>query len=137
IVKEEKIKCEFERVDGYLFVPPGQSRKILDQELEATHAAGLTNIEKVDRAPLDSYDTGPALRFPRQAQFHPLRYLAGLADAIERNGGKIHGSTHANKIDGGKRARIETSRGNIVSADAVVVATNTPVNDLIAIHTKQ
>lgn len=137
IVKEEKIDCEFERVDGFLFVPPGESKKILDRELEATHRAGLTNIEMVERAPLESFDTGQALRFPRQAQFHPLKYLAGLAQAIERDGGRIYTGTHASKIEGGDRARIETVSGYSVNSDAVVVATNTPVNDLIAIHTKQ
>ena len=136
IVREEKIDCEFERLDGYLFVPPGESKEILDRELTAVRRAGLTDIEMVERAPIESYDTGKALRFPRQAQFHPLKYLAGLARAIERDGGKIFNQTHGGKIEGGDAARIETSQG-IVTADSVVVATNTPVNDLIAIHTKQ
>jgi glycine/D-amino acid oxidase-like deaminating enzyme/nitrite reductase/ring-hydroxylating ferredoxin subunit len=136
IVKKERIDCEFERLDGYLFVPPGDAKKILDDELEAALRAGL-EIEKVERAPIDSYDTGAALRFPRQAQFHPLKYLGGLAQAIKKRGGSIHTKTHASKIEGGDRAVIETSGGAVVTADAVVVATNSPVNDLVAIHTKQ
>src|SRR6267143_1193550 len=71
IVREEKIDCEFERLDGYLFVPPGESKEILDRELEAAHRAGLNGVEIVARAPIESYDTGKALRFPHQAQFHP------------------------------------------------------------------
>jgi len=137
IVKEEAIKCEFERLDGYLFVPPRESQKVLDDELEAVHKAGLTDIEKVERVPWGPYDTGPALRFPRQAQFHPLKYLAGLAKAIKEKGGRIYTQSHATEIEGGKQARIETTGGGVVTAGAVVVATNTPVNDLIAIHTKQ
>lgn len=137
IVEEEKIRCEFVRVDGYLFVPPRQPKKILDDELEAAHRAGLTSVEKVAQAPLQSYDTGPALRFPRQAQFHPLKYLNGLAEAIVRQGNRIFTTTHAQKIEGGKRARVVSNKGFAVAADAIVVATNTPVNDLVAIHTKQ
>ncbi|MDX6614587.1 MAG: hypothetical protein QOD75_3773, partial [Blastocatellia bacterium] len=137
IVKREKIDCDFERLDGYLFVPPREAKEILERELEAIHKAGLLEVEFVARAPLTSYDTGRALRFPRQAQFHPLKYLAGLAQAIERDGGKIYCETHASKIEGGKHARIETAAGAVVTADSVVVATNTPVNDLVAIHTKQ
>jgi len=30
IVGDEAIKCEFERLDGYLFVPPRESQKVLD-----------------------------------------------------------------------------------------------------------
>lgn len=137
IVQTEDIECEFERLDGYLFVPPKESRKILDDELEAVHKAGLTEVEKVERVPWDSFDTGPALRFPHQAQFHPLKYLTGLARAIQERGGRIYTGTHASEIEGGKRARIETTGGGVVDAGSVVVATNTPVNDLIAIHTKQ
>lgn len=137
IVKREAIRCEFARLDGFLFAPPRESTKVLDDELAAVHRAGLTDIEKVERAPWDFYDTGPALRFPRQAQFHPLKYLAGLAKAIKANGGRIYTHTHASSIAGGKKARIETRDGGVVTAGSVVVATNTPVNDLIAIHTKQ
>lgn len=137
IVEQEAINCEFERLDGFLFVSPRESQKVLDDELEAVHKAGLTDIEKVERVPWGSYDTGSALRFPRQAQFHPLKYLAGLAKAIKENGGRIYTHSHATEIEGGKQARIETTGGGVVTAAAVVVATNTPVNDLIAIHTKQ
>jgi glycine/D-amino acid oxidase-like deaminating enzyme/nitrite reductase/ring-hydroxylating ferredoxin subunit len=137
IVKEEEIDCEFERLDGYLFTGPHKSKKELDDELKAAHRAGLTGVERVRRAPLASFDTDAALRFPRQGQFHPLKYLAGLARAIQRDGGRIYTETHASKIEGGEQARIETSNGQTVSARWVVVATNTPVNDLFAIHTKQ
>ncbi len=137
IVQQEKIHCEFQRLDGYLFVPPRQPKKILDDELAAAHRAGLKEVEKVEQAPIDSYETGPALRFPRQAQFHPLKYLSGLAAAITRQGNRIFTSTHAEKVEGGKRGRVVTSGGFAVAADAIVVATNTPVNDRVAIHTKQ
>jgi glycine/D-amino acid oxidase-like deaminating enzyme/nitrite reductase/ring-hydroxylating ferredoxin subunit len=138
IVSEEGIECEFERLDGYLFAPPDESKEQLEDELKAMHRAGLTEIEMVERAPIKDFDTGKALRFPHQAQFHPLLYLAGLAHAIRRDGGRIYTKTHAGKIEGGKTsARIETSDGRIINALSVVVATNTPVNDRFAIHTKQ
>lgn len=137
IVAEEEIDCDFERLDGYLFVPPGDSTKELERELEATHRAGLTDIAMVERAPIDSYDTGPCLRFPKQGQFHPLKYLAGLAHAIERRAGRIFTSTHATEIKGGSTARIETASGAVVTSSSVVVATNTPINDRFVIHTKQ
>jgi glycine/D-amino acid oxidase-like deaminating enzyme/nitrite reductase/ring-hydroxylating ferredoxin subunit len=137
IITEEKIDCEFERLDGYLFVPPDESKEQLEDELKATHRAGLVGVEMVERAPIKDFDTGKALRFPRQAQFHPLLYLAGLSRAIRRDGGRIFTGTHASKIEGGNPARIETTGGHVVTAERVVVATNTPVNDRFAIHTKQ
>lgn len=137
IVTREKIDCDFEWLDGFLFARTPDDVQLLDDELAAAHRAGLVGVEKVSRAPIDSFDTGPALRFPRQAQFHPLEYLAGLTRAILRDGGRMFGETHATKIEGGTPARIETSHGPVVTSDVVVVATNTPVNDRVAIHTKQ
>jgi len=66
-----------------------------------------------------------------------LKYLTGLAGAIKRDGGRIYTGTHASKIEGGKAAHVETESGFVVRAGAIVVATNTPVNDLVSIHTKQ
>jgi glycine/D-amino acid oxidase-like deaminating enzyme/nitrite reductase/ring-hydroxylating ferredoxin subunit len=137
IVRKERIACDFFRVDGYLFAAKAEQREWLDDELAAAQRAGLTGVEHVARAPLGSFDTGPALRFPQQAQFHPLKYIAGLAHAFKREGGRLYTGTHATSIAGGDPARVETVTGRVVRADTVVVATNTPINDLVAIHTKQ
>jgi glycine/D-amino acid oxidase-like deaminating enzyme/nitrite reductase/ring-hydroxylating ferredoxin subunit len=137
IVREEAIDCEFERLDGYLFVPPGDSRDVLDAELEAARRAGVAGIEMVPRAPLGSFDTGPCLRFPRQGQFHPLSYLNGLVAALERMGGRIFGKTHVTGVEPGPPARVATQRDRTVTADFVVCATNTPVIDWLVIHSKQ
>ncbi|HYN06910.1 MAG TPA: FAD-dependent oxidoreductase [Vicinamibacterales bacterium] len=135
IVRDETIDCDFERVDGYLF--RGETTDAdLDGELAAVHRAGLSDVVRMSRAPLEAFDTGPCLQFPRQAQFHPLKYLSGLARAIARKGGRIYTNTHADRIQGGDGARV-TAGDHAITSRAVVVATNTPVNDLVAIHTKQ
>jgi len=133
----EQIDCDYERLDGYLFLPPGDTSDLLERELAAAHRAGLTGVEGLARAPLTSFDTGPCLRFPAQGQFHPLKYLAGLAQAIQSAGGRIYTGTHVQEIEGGLPARVKTAAGPVVTANAVVVATNTPINDRVAIHTKQ
>ncbi|MGH7542275.1 MAG: NAD(P)/FAD-dependent oxidoreductase [Gemmatimonadota bacterium] len=76
IVRREEIRCGFLRLDGYLFTEPGDSAESLEKELVATHSAGLSDVELVDRVPIDSFQTGAALRFPRQAQFHVLEYIS-------------------------------------------------------------
>ena len=136
IVREIGVDCDFERLDGYLFDPPGTQDSRLDEELEAARRAGL-KVEKVARAPLRDYDTGAAIRFPGQAQFHPTKYYAGLVRAIEAAGGRIHGGTHAEDFEGGSPAKVKTSTGRTISARALVIATNSPVNDRVVIHTKQ
>jgi glycine/D-amino acid oxidase-like deaminating enzyme/nitrite reductase/ring-hydroxylating ferredoxin subunit len=136
IARAEKIDCDFARLDGFLFTPPGESTSILERELIAARVAGLKDVQLVPRAPLE-YDTGQCLCFPRQGQFHPMKYLNGLAAAIQRLGGRIHVHSPVEQIEGGGHAFVRTRNRHTVHAQAIVVATNTPVNDMFAMHTKQ
>jgi len=137
IINLEKIDCDFERLDGYLFNSIGESSSFLEQELQAARRAGLLQVETILHCPLTGFDTGPCLRFPNQAQFHPRKYLLGLATAILRMGGRIFTETHVAKVESGTPARIRTEKGFTVTSEAVIVATNSPFNDLVTIHTKQ
>jgi glycine/D-amino acid oxidase-like deaminating enzyme/nitrite reductase/ring-hydroxylating ferredoxin subunit len=137
IAQLEDIDCDFERLDGFLFLHEGGDREVLDDELDATHQAGLADTGLFDRAPIEAFDTGLALRFPRQAQFHPLKYLNGLARAIIRDGGRIYCGTKAKNIEDGAPGKVTTADGHTIIADHIVVATNSPVNDWMVMHTKQ
>ncbi len=137
IVVEESIDCGFLRLDGYLFLAPGDDATLLERELEAAHRAGLVGVERLARAPMPHFGTGPCLRFPRQAQLHPLTYLAQLARAFVRDGGRIHSHAHVEHIEGGHPGRVLVRGGHTITAEAIVVATNTPVNNRVRIHTKQ
>lgn len=137
IVAAEDIACDFERLDGWLFLQPDDDEDLLDAELEAARRAGVAGVERLERAPLPSFDTGPCLRFPRQGQFHPLRYLQGLCGAILRDGGRIHGRTRVVEVEAEDRVRVRTAEGHAVSAGSVVVATNAPISERLAIHGKQ
>ena len=81
----------------YRFLPPGESPDLLDRELAAAHRAGLSGVERLPHALLLPFATGPCLRFPRQAQFDPLKYLSAVAAALQRAGGRIFTGTHAEK----------------------------------------
>lgn len=137
IVRREAIDCEFERLDGYLFLGPQDSPELLERELAAADRAGFTGVERLEGAPAASFESGPCLRFPRQGQFHPLKYLAGLTRAIQQGGGRMFGETHVSEVRGGRAPSIRTAEGFTVSAGAVVVATNSPISDFVAMHTKQ
>src|SRR5450755_2772984 len=104
IVAEERIDCDFERLDGYLFSSAGNSRQKFQEELQAAKRAGL-QVRRLKQAPID-FKLGPCLRFPRQAQFHPLKYLAGIARSIKRLDGRLFGGTEAKEIKGGKTVKI-------------------------------
>lgn len=137
IVSEENIACEFRRVDGYLFTPPGGSVTHLKEELEAVHRAGLLDVERVDHVPFGNLNTNGVLRFPRQAEFHPLHYLNGMAQRILDRGVRIFTETRAVKVQDGEQVEVQTRSGFNIVAKAAVVATNSPINDRLVIHSKQ
>lgn len=134
VVRDEQIDCDFELVDGFLFLHPSDSIDSLIEDLEAAQKSGLTEIRMWERAPISSFDTGPCLHYPHQAQFHPMKYLNHLAEKIVEYGGEIFTGTHVESFD---KKGVRTSSGNQVLADHIVVATNTPVNDRVTMHTKQ
>lgn len=136
IVRSENIACEFERLDGYLFSLSEAGHADLDRELDAARRAGEA-VDKLARVPGLSFDTGPCVRFANQAQFHPLKYLNGLAAAFVRHGGKVYAQTRATGVDSVDDARVVTTPRGIIRAGSVVVATNTPFNDRVILHTKQ
>lgn len=126
IVKEENIDCDFERLDGFLFLDPTDTKESLDKELEATHKAGINTTEIVEKAPLQSFNTGPCIRFPNQAQFQPLKYLRGLYHVIIKNEGQIFTEIHAQEINSDN---IKTIDDYTLKARNIVIATNAPIID--------
>lgn len=136
IIGAENIDCEFERLDGYLYNPSSASAKDLHRELQAATRAGV-KVYRHERVPHLSFDTGPCICYPDQAQFHPLKYLIGLAQALVNKGGIIHDSTQALKINGNRDEQLVTTNCGEIRAKAVIVATNTPFNNRVVMHTKQ
>ncbi len=126
VSRELGIDCDFRRVDGYLIVPPGDDGRRHRHELEREHAAaqraGLT-CEMVEQAPL-GFDTGRALRFANQAQFHPMKYVRGLAQAAVDAGARIHSGVHVEDVEAGEPLVVKLAGDRVVRARHVVDATN-------------
>src|SRR4051812_37095265 len=108
ICNEEHIDCRFERVDGYLFLGEGQPVSVIDDELEAARAASA-KVNRMPDAGVIGFKSGPCLRYQNQAQFHPLKYLNGLAAALQRRGSQIFSNTQAVEATGGGEAFVKTA----------------------------
>ena len=136
ICRDEAIDADFARLDGLLVPAEPDHMQELEQEFDACRTLGV-EVDWVDQAPVPLPPGTRALRFPNQARFHPLKYVRGLTRAIESRGGRVHGGTvyvGDDEEDGG--VTIETEAGQRVRAKAAMFATNAPVNDKVAIHTK-
>jgi glycine/D-amino acid oxidase-like deaminating enzyme/nitrite reductase/ring-hydroxylating ferredoxin subunit len=132
IVSAEQIDCHFKRVTGYLFSHPSDKPSHLEKEFNATQKAGLkTNLR--EGVPNLQHNNYRCLEFPNQGQFHITKYLSGLAKSITALGGEIFTNSHATDISK-SGAKVN---GHTINARHIVVATNSPVNDIVTMHTKQ
>lgn len=137
IVKQEKIDCDFERVDGYLVALDEKQKKDFIKESDAIKQAGIVDREVLDEVTLKNVTIKNAIRVPSQAMLNITSYMLGLALAFEKLGGKIHNRTHVAQVKGGKITYAKTDGGFKIEAKHIVVATNTPINDWVKMHTKQ
>jgi glycine/D-amino acid oxidase-like deaminating enzyme/Rieske Fe-S protein len=137
IIDEENIECDSEMLDGYLFSAGDPRDSILEIELEAAHRIGLLDVTYLDQSPLDFFNSGPCLLFPNQMKLNPLKYLKGLVYSYVKAGGHIFTQTPVVKVKGGDDAFVGTKSGFKIRCQSIVVATNSPINDLVVIHTKQ
>ena len=128
IVAELGIDCAFRRLDGFLFPAPEQAKKQLDKEFEAAQKAGAT-VEHAEGVPFVGYKTAPALRYPRHATFHPLKYLQTLTRAVVDKGGRLFANSPVDRIEASPQGvRVHMQNGARIAADYAVVATNSPIS---------
>lgn len=137
IQRDLAIDCEFRRLDGILFLDPASAQSILDDEVSAAGAIDV-EVERGSGLPLETLQDRPFLRYPDQATFHPLKYLRGLAEALQKNGARLHPFSAVEEISEDQSGvHLRLASGLTADASYAVVATNSPVHDLFALHTKQ
>lgn len=121
-VKQYSITCEFARRPMYLCLRASEQKwtQYLDDELSASQEAGLSCAEETELP----FSTHRAIRLDHQAQFNPLSFVQGLAQAISARGGQIFEQSRVCKIDAAGKT-VSTPLGAVHARD-VVHATHTP-----------
>jgi glycine/D-amino acid oxidase-like deaminating enzyme len=120
------VDCGFKRKPAYVFSGSGDRLNAVEAEVDAALKLGLP-ASFVREAPLPIANKG-AIRFDGQAQFHPVRYLAAMAEAVHGDGSAVYEQSRVLEIEEGEPCRIVTGRGVVAARDAIV-ATNLPILD--------
>lgn len=107
------IDCDFVEKDAYVYSLNGSAR--IDEELSTLRRLGYP-AERADSLPLP-FPVAGAVRFPKQAQFHPLKFLSHIAKGLN-----IYEHTAVRELKG---TFAVTSRGSI-RARRIIVATHFP-----------
>ncbi|MCL2884482.1 MAG: FAD-dependent oxidoreductase [Oscillospiraceae bacterium] len=110
------IDCDFEDKDAYIFSQ--KDEMAIEREVAAATLLGMP-AEFTQKLPLP-LPVAAAIKFPRQAQFDPLRFLAGIALGL-----KIYENTWVTALDV-ERGEATTAAGQRIRARFIVVVTHFP-----------
>ena len=110
----QDIDCDFETKDNYIYSVDSPGK--LESELEALQKLRIPG-EYVQKLPLP-FPTAGAVRFPKQAQFHPMKFAAGISAGL-----RAYEHTPVRAFQGNTAV---TDRGKI-RASKIVIATHFPI----------
>jgi glycine/D-amino acid oxidase-like deaminating enzyme/nitrite reductase/ring-hydroxylating ferredoxin subunit len=121
IVEREGIDCDLRRRPAVTYALDESERESVAAEFEAARRAGLD----VDRDGTDlPFPVSGSVRLAGQLSFHPVRYVRGLAAAVDGGGSRVFERSRVRRVQGG----VHTERGT-VRAERVVIATHAPLLD--------
>ncbi|KQR75282.1 FAD-dependent oxidoreductase [Arthrobacter sp. Leaf337] len=125
-VGAERIDCGFRRVSNYTYAESEDALALVRKEAALAGRLGLPASFTTD-VPLTFAVMG-GVRFDNQAQIHALRYVQGLARAVDGDGSFVFEDSPATGFRDGTPAVVDTERGS-VRAKEIIVATNMPFGD--------
>ncbi len=127
LAEELGIDCDLRRKPAYVWAASQEDLPALREEAAAAQAARLPAVLTGET---DLPWAVPcALRFDDQAEFHPVKYLVGLARAAREAGAEVYERSRAVGASDGETCRVEMESGATVTAGHVIVATHIPFLD--------
>ncbi len=125
IAQTEDIACDFKRVPLYIYASDEKEFEVLEKDFETAQALGMEALLQGGANALPFPNAG-YLELPRQAKFHPLKFLTGVAKAAAAAGVNIYEKTEVRDIRyRANGATISTTRAT-VRAREVILATYQP-----------
>src|SRR5829696_4370214 len=121
LAAEHGIECDLERRPADTFaISPSEVDSVM-AEIEAARDAGLP-VEETGESDLP-FEVHAIARLDEQIQFQPVRYVEGLARAVDGGGSSVFERSRVLSVDAGSPCVARVAGGS-VSADRVVVASH-------------
>jgi len=125
IAREERISCDFKRMDALSFTKGDPNNLKSDYKLLLSTDSSLQFLEKKDAVGKTGFDVEAAMIIKNQAEFHPRRYLLGLAKIVQSEGCEIFEESQVLEVkDGGKTLILKNGQ---VKTTVTVLATGRPL----------
>ena len=131
IIDNEQIECEYSERKAYVYATNEDEVIDIEKEVDAVRKIGK-DAKLVTETDLP-FKVKAAIEFDGQAQFHPRKYMIGLAKSILKEN-KIYNFTTATDVKKeGDTFTVYTDRGKI-NAKYVVLATHYPIINAPGFH---
>ncbi|MFB5663884.1 FAD-dependent oxidoreductase [Alteribacillus sp. HJP-4] len=128
IVNENRIDCDFQLQDAWLYTETIKGKQQLLKEKQAYDKLGIKS-ELKHECPLP-FPVEAALKMPDQAQFHPIKFLTWIVQKLEAAGVRIFENTPVLHLEKGDPVKIITKGPGSVLAEKVIVTSHFPFDDL-------
>ena len=125
IVDDERIDCDFEYQNSYVFTKSNSYVQDIKDEVKATHMLGF-DAKLLTKIPLPINNVLCAIEFPNQAQFNPRKYAIGLSNSILNNQGIIFENSKVTDIQKIKDIYYTKVGDYSVESKYVILATRYP-----------
>ena len=125
IAHEHQIKCDYLPQSSYIYTLQNDYIDKISDEAKVATSLGI-KATFLEEMPL-SFPIKGAVRFDNQAQFHPRKFLLGLAETYINNGGNIFEQSRVVDIEENEGAYvIMTNQGKKVTAKKLIIASHYP-----------
>ena len=125
IINYEGISCDFSYQDSYVYTKDNKYLQDIKDEVTTLNSLSFP-AEFVNSIPLKLEIQG-AIKFPKQAQFHPLKYISGLCNTILNLNCKIYENTKIYTVKKEGNYYETYTKNNIIRSKFVIIATNYPI----------
>jgi len=138
LIEKESIDCDLEMTGQLVIARSGAARTRLAAQAALFEASDIpcerlndaALAARIRLAPAPGHEGPAALRLPVAGILHPMKLVAGLAERVVAQGGRIFENTRVSMMSDGRPVRIATQNGGEIIADEVIAATAAYTQDI-------
>ena len=128
IINEEKIECDFEKQDAYVFATNESEINKIKKEIDTLNKIGFS-AEFEENVDIPIEKVLGAIKFKNQAQFNSRKYTLGVFEKAVNKGLKIFEDSKVEKIEKKDDIYVISTNNYCVKAKNVVIATHYPIKN--------
>ena len=142
IIDSENINCDFEYKNNYIYTTSQDELTKIHNEIKAVNLLSSRNIENVSTYEESSnskkdyaqfvkeadlpFKIAGAIETKNQAQFHPGKYMYGLAKSMQNNGGLIFTNSLVEDVQKNGDGYITYANNYTIKSKYIVIASHYP-----------